>query len=152
MFKLSKKVEYGLIALRHLAILPQGQSATAREIAEEYQIPAELCAKTLSLLSRAGLALSTEGVRGGYTLGREPQEISVHAVVQAIEGDPSLTECMDGTNCGCTMHSVCMIRDPLRRLQENITQAFSQMTLAEMIWPVRTTDIDVVNFTAPDPI
>jgi Rrf2 family protein len=131
MLRLSKKVEYGLIALRHLALLPDGASATAREIAEEYSMPSELCAKTLSQLSRAGLASATEGVRGGYSLGRMPASISVHAVIQAIDGEQSLTECMEkGT---CALHEVCTIKDPLRRLQENLTRTFTQMTLAEMI-------------------
>lgn len=131
MLRLSKKVEYGLIALRHLAMLPQGVSATAREIAEEYAIPSELCAKTLSQLSKAGLALSTSGVRGGYTLAMQPELISVHAVVRAIEGDNTLTECQEhGT---CALHDICTIKDPLRRLQDNITQTFTRMTIAEMM-------------------
>lgn len=131
MLRLSKRVEYGLIALRHLALLREGESATAREIAEEYALPAELCAKTLSQLSRAGLASATEGLRGGYALGRTPGAISIHAVIQAIEGDQALTECMEkGT---CTLHDVCTIKDPLKRLQENLTRTFTEMTLAEMI-------------------
>jgi Rrf2 family protein len=131
MLRLSKRVEYGLIALRHLALLPDGASATAREIAEEYSMPAELCAKTLSQLSRAGLASATEGVRGGYSLGRTPGTISIHTVILAIEGEQLLTECMEkGT---CSLHEVCTIKDPLRRLQENLTRTFTQMTLAEMI-------------------
>lgn len=131
MLRLSKRVEYGLIALRHLALLPEGQSATAREIAEEYGLPAELCAKTLSQLSKAGLASSTEGVRGGYSIGRVPSMISVQAVVQAIEGEQCLTECLERGEC--SLHDVCTIKDPLRRLQENITKTFTQMTIAEMI-------------------
>lgn len=131
MLRLSKRVEYGLIALRHLALLPEGQSATAREIAEEYGLPAELCAKTLSQLSKAGLASATEGVRGGYSIGRIPSMISVQAVVQAIEGEQCLTECLEHGEC--SLHDVCTIKDPLRRLQENITKTFTQMTIAEMI-------------------
>lgn len=133
MLRLSKKVEYGLVALRHLGMLPQGQSATAREIAEEYSLPVELCAKTLSQLSRAGLASATEGVRGGYAIGRPPDEISVQAVLEAIEGEQGITECMEkGT---CALHDICTIKDPLRRLQQKITAAFAQMTIAEMMEP-----------------
>lgn len=132
MLRFSKKVEYGLIALRHLALLPEGASATAREIAEEYGIPAELCAKTLSLLSKAGLARSTEGLRGGYSIGTKPAFISVQSVVEAIDGEQALTECMEkGTTC--TLHGVCTIREPLHRLQETINRTLTQMTLAEMI-------------------
>jgi Rrf2 family protein len=135
MLRLSKKVEYGLIALRHLALLPQGGSATAREIAEEYTLPYELCAKTLSQVSKAGLATSTQGVRGGYALAKAPGKINLHEVIEAIEGEPALTECMeiDAGGCACALDGHCAIKDPLRRVQENITRAFAQMTLAEML-------------------
>ncbi len=133
MLKLSKKVEYGLIALRHLGMLPPGRSATAREIAEEYGLPLELCAKTLSLLSKAGLTAATEGARGGYSLGRAPEDISVQTVLEAIEGGQGITECMEhGT---CALHELCTIKDPLRKLQQKITAAFTQMTIAEMMEP-----------------
>ncbi len=131
MLKLSKKVEYGLIALRHLALLPEGRSASAREISEEYGLPSELCAKTLSQLSKAGLASATEGMRGGYAIGREPRAISVHEVIQAIDGEQCLVECLEkGT---CALHDVCTIKDPLRRLQERLTSTLTQMTIAEMV-------------------
>ncbi|MEO5931719.1 MAG: Rrf2 family transcriptional regulator [Candidatus Kapaibacterium sp.] len=131
MLRLSKKIEYGLIALRHLALLPEGESTTAREIAEEYCLPAELCAKTLSQLSRAGLALATEGMRGGYSIGRAAAAISIQDVITAIEGDQALVECIE--NGTCALHDICTIKDPLRRLQARITSTFTQMTLEEMI-------------------
>jgi Rrf2 family protein len=131
MLRLSKKVEYGLIALRHLALLPEGRHASAREISEEYGLPSELCAKTLSQLSKAGLASSTEGMRGGYVLGREPKAISIHEVIQAIEGDQALVECIE--KGACALHDVCTIKDPLRRLQERLTSTLTQMTIAEMV-------------------
>ncbi|HVZ40574.1 MAG TPA: Rrf2 family transcriptional regulator [Candidatus Kapabacteria bacterium] len=134
MLRLSKKIEYGLIALRHLALLPDGESATAREIAEEYGIPADLCAKILSLLSKSGLARATEGMRGGYSIARAPAEISVHTVILAIEGEQHLTECME--HGSCALHDLCTIKDPLRLLQEKITRTLTQTTIAEMIEPI----------------
>ena len=135
MIRLSKKVEYGLIALRHLALLPTGESATAREIAEIYSLPQELCAKSLSLLSRAGLVASTQGIRGGYSLARRPETISVHDVIVAIEErDAGITECMDGSDeCGCIRQESCVIREPLRQMQEDITKILTATTLARLI-------------------
>ena len=65
MLQLSKKVEYGLIALRHMAMKPVGQVFTAKELALEYAIPYELLAKVLQKLARAGVVISTQGVKGG---------------------------------------------------------------------------------------
>ena len=68
MVRLSKKVEYGLIAMRHIATRRGGDLVTAKEIAGTYKIPYELLAKVLQRLSKAGLILSVHGVHGGYSL------------------------------------------------------------------------------------
>ena len=70
MLRLSKKADYALIAMRHLAASEPGSSSSAREIAESYAIPAELLAKVLQRLVRARLLVSVQGTRGGYKLGR----------------------------------------------------------------------------------
>ncbi len=71
MFRLSKKSDYGLIALKHLA-QHHDESVSAREIAAQYHIPAELLAKVLQKLARKGLLVSQQGINGGYVLARAP--------------------------------------------------------------------------------
>ncbi|MCA1650670.1 MAG: Rrf2 family transcriptional regulator, partial [Acidobacteria bacterium] len=58
MLRLSKKADYALIAMKHLAVRPDAASASAREIAEEYNIPIELMAKVLQRLVQRGLLVS----------------------------------------------------------------------------------------------
>ena len=70
MLRLSKKADYALMAMKHLAMRPDAPSASAREIAEQYDIPIELMAKVLQRLARRGLLTSHQGTRGGYRLGR----------------------------------------------------------------------------------
>ena len=77
MIRLSKKVEYGLIAIRHIATKPLGEIVTAKEIAETYGIPYELLSKVLQKLTKSGLISSHQGMRGGYALARPPVEIPV---------------------------------------------------------------------------
>ena len=76
MLQLSKKVEYGLIALRHMAMSPVGQVFTAKEIAMKYNIPYEFLAKVLQKLTKAGVVTSFQGMRGGYLLAQEAQRSS----------------------------------------------------------------------------
>ena len=83
MLRLSKKADYALIAMKHLAMRPDSASASAREIAEQYDIPIELMAKVLQRLARRGLLTSHQGTRGGYRLGRPTALISV-ADVRAL--------------------------------------------------------------------
>ncbi len=131
MLRLSKKADYALMAVRHLA-LPDGPSSTsAREISEQYDIPIELMAKVLQRLVRAGLLISTQGTRGGYTLSRPPAAISVADVIQAIDGPFTVTACSP-ENHNCDQYSKCSIRDPLWRIRERMAATLEAVTIAEM--------------------
>ncbi|MBI4810140.1 MAG: Rrf2 family transcriptional regulator, partial [Ignavibacteriales bacterium] len=85
MFQLSKKVEYGLIAIKHMASGDRGQMFTAKDIAEKYQIPYELLAKIMQKLAKQGFIVSYQGINGGYMLMRNPQEMKVAEIIHAIE-------------------------------------------------------------------
>ncbi len=101
MLRLSKKADYALIAMKHLAMRPDSASASAREIAEQYDIPIELMAKVLQRLARRGLLTSHQGTRGGYRLGRPTALISVADIIQAIDGPLTVTACStEDENCG----------------------------------------------------
>ena len=130
MLRLSKKADYALIAMKHLA-QKGGRSTSAREIAEQYGIPIELMAKVLQRLVRTGLLISTQGTRGGYTLGREPASISVADVIQAIDGPLTVTACSTEKNT-CEQYTRCNIRDPLWQIRERIIGALGTVNLADM--------------------
>src|SRR5438105_9981240 len=93
MLRLSKKADYALIAMKHLALRGDRGSSSAREIAELYAVPIELMAKVLQRLVRRGLLASHQGTRGGYQLVRVASKISVADVIQAIEGPVQVTAC-----------------------------------------------------------
>ena len=132
MLRLSKKADYALIAMKHLSRLPgDGGSACAREIAEQYDIPLELMAKVLQRLVRSGLLVSTQGTRGGYTLQRASESISVADVIQAIDGPFTVTACSTDDH-DCEQFQKCSIRDPLWRLRERIVQALGTVSVAEL--------------------
>jgi Rrf2 family protein len=131
MLRLSKKADYALMAMKHLAQKGGAPSTSAREIAEQYDIPIELMAKVLQRLVRTGLLVSTQGTRGGYTLSRASGTISVADVIQAIDGPFTVTACSTEKN-SCEQYSKCSIRDPLWQIRERIVAALGTVTLAEM--------------------
>ena len=77
MLRLSKKADYALMAMKHLAVHSDAGAASAREIAEQYDIPVELLAKVLQRLAQRGVLTSLQGTRGGYKLARPTALISV---------------------------------------------------------------------------
>src|SRR5438105_2697279 len=111
MLRLSKKADYALIAMKHLALRPDEAASSAREIAEQYDIPVELMAKVLQRLAREGLLASHQGTRGGYQLSRAPSAISVADVIQAVDGPLTVTACSTDEE-NCDQYSKCSVRDP----------------------------------------
>src|ERR1019366_7827576 len=95
MLRLSKKADYALLAMRHLAANGPKGALSARELAEAYDIPAELLAQVLQRLVRARLLDSQQGIRGGYGLARPAAAISVAEVIAAVDGPFTVTACTE---------------------------------------------------------
>ena len=131
MLRLSKKADYGLIAMKHLALRGDRGSSNAREIAEQYNIPIELMAKVLQRLVRRGLLSSQQGTRGGYQLSRPATTMTVADVIQAIDGPLTVTACST-TEGQCDQFTTCNVRDPLWRIKERILAALGTVTISEM--------------------
>jgi len=129
MFRLSKKSDYGLIALKHLA-QHSAESVSAREIAVQYDIPAELLAKVLQRLARKGLLVSQQGTNGGYVLARDPAAISIVDVVEALEGPISITPCERGGDC--RQLQLCSVRDPLLKIKEKVVRVLGDTSIYEL--------------------
>lgn len=135
MFQLSKKVEYGLIAMRHMAVTGHGTIVTTKEIADRYHLPYDLLAKVMQTLARKGFISSYQGVRGGYIFSRDPRSVKVSALINAIEGREtiSIIQCEAETPEQCTIHNTCTIKSPLVRLQSSINSVLSDMSIMEMV-------------------
>src|SRR5216684_7416679 len=131
MFKLSKKADYGLIAVKHLAMHRDEHACSAGEIAEEYGISATLTAKVLQRLARQGVVIAKHGSSGGYQLAKEPGQISALDVITAIDGPVLITSCVTSHgNCDAT--EKCSVREPLRRVNESILNVLSAVTISQM--------------------
>lgn len=131
MLRLSKKADYALIAMKHLANRQDAASCSAREIAEAYEIPVELLAKVLQRLVRSRLLVSVQGTRGGYRLRRAPAAIPVAEVIQAVDGPLTVTACADDDHT-CEQYSKCNIRDPLWKIRERILEALTTVSVADL--------------------
>ncbi|HTS77803.1 MAG TPA: Rrf2 family transcriptional regulator [Bryobacteraceae bacterium] len=129
MLKLTKKADYGLIALRHLASA-QGASS-AKDIADAYGIPLPLLSKILQNLARNGLLVSEQGTRGGYRLARPARDISTLEVIRAIDGPIILTHCFT-EHAHCDQSPRCPVREPLRKVHEGILRLLSNITISDL--------------------
>ncbi|MHB1699346.1 MAG: RrF2 family transcriptional regulator [Acidobacteriaceae bacterium] len=145
MLRLTKKADYGLMALKYLAEQCVGGQAagdasvehspaaavSAKDIAEAYHIPSQLLAKILQTLVKASLLVSHAGTNGGYSLARDPRSISAFEVIRAIDGPLFITSCITihGT---CDLTSSCTIKEPLRKVNDSITELLSRIRIADL--------------------
>jgi Rrf2 family protein len=131
MFKLSKKADYALIAVKHLATHGREGACSAGDIAEAYGISAPLLAKVLQKLAKGGLVLATHGSSGGYQLARDPRSMTALEVISAIDGPLLITSCT--TNHGeCYQSPTCTVREPLRRVNDSILQVLGTVTISHL--------------------
>ncbi|MEQ1947626.1 MAG: Rrf2 family transcriptional regulator [Bryobacteraceae bacterium] len=137
MLKLTKKADYGLIALRHLAQTGRRPetgvwtSASAKDIADAYGIPLPLLSKVLQRLAKSGMLASEQGTNGGYRLAKDASQISTLEVIRAIDGPIILTQCFT-EHSGCSRTELCPVREPLRKVHEGILGLLSSITLADL--------------------
>ncbi len=131
MLKLTKKADYGLMAMKHLAEHGDGGACSAKDVADAYGIPQEALAKILQRLVKAGLLHSQHGTNGGYTLARHPGMISAFEVIRAIDGPLFITSCVT-VRGECDQSDRCSIREPLRRVSHGIEELLRRITILEM--------------------
>lgn len=107
--QITRQADYALRAMIYLAKLEPNQRAATSQIAEEQHIPPSFLAKIISQLSIAGLIHTSRGARGGVSLARAPEAISILEVVEAIDGPIALNECTTSAD-GCPFGEDCPIR------------------------------------------
>lgn len=131
MFKLSKKADYGLIAVKHLAMHREQHACSANEVAEEYGISTTLMAKVLQKLARQGMVAAKHGSSGGYQLAKEPENITALDVISAIDGPVLITSCVT-SHGACDATDKCSVREPLQRVNESILSVLKTVTIAQL--------------------
>jgi Rrf2 family protein len=129
--RFTKRTDYGLMAIHYIAHNQETGTVSAKRIAEEFQIPAELLAKILQRLAKKKLIVSQNGPKGGYVLARSATDITVGRVVRALEGPINIVSCLE--DHVCPQLSRCSLRRPVLKIQAGITHLLDTMTLAELL-------------------
>ena len=132
MLRLTKKADYGLMALKYLAEHPETPSVSAKDIADTYGIPAQLLAKVLQRLAKVGLLRSHAGMNGGYGLAKGPRTISAFEVIRAIDGPLFITSCTKGSK-SCEIEANCTVKEPLARVNDSIAGVLKSISINDLV-------------------
>lgn len=138
MLTLTRKTDYALVALVHLAQQTRlgHPASSARTLAQQYGMPLPLLMNILKELARAKLVRSTRGAQGGYELICDPQQVGLLEIITATEGPLRLARCADGLPIlgqGCELVNNCPVHKPIRKLHGKLQRFFEQITLADLM-------------------
>jgi Rrf2 family protein len=139
MLALTKKTEYALIALCHLA-RAQSDIVSARDISERHAVRLPLMMNVLKSLSQNGLLHSVRGANGGYRLAVPVDRVSLARVVEAIEGPVRLVRCVTHSDDGhshCELVSTCPVRGPVVKIHHHLERFLESLTVADVAFDER---------------
>ena len=130
MLKLTRKLEYALIALSHIQGQAPEKIVSTKEIAETHRIPLQLLAKTLQQLAKHNIIEAIQGAHGGYRLKKSLDNINMNTLIQILEGPIGIMDCSVDSNC--VQLDICNIRKPINRVNDAIVSMFDNLTLADI--------------------
>ena len=135
MIRIARLTDYAIVLLTYFARATE-QVHTARDLAARSHIPLPTVSKLLKALSHGGLLVSQRGVKGGYSLARRPEEISIAAIIGVIDGPIAMTECSALAPGLCELEPVCPVRSNWRRINQAVQGALDGLTLGDMTVPL----------------
>lgn len=135
MIRLTRQADYGILLLTRIASGPPRAVHAARDLADETRLPLPTVSKILKALAKEGLLQSHRGVKGGYSLARTAQSVSLADIVEALEGPIAMTDCLAGPPSDCEHHSRCTVQHAWKRINAVVMKALEGVTLAEMCGP-----------------
>lgn len=130
--RLTVKSEYALLALIDIASATGGRPVSVREIAERQEIPARFLEQVFASLRRAGVVNAVRGARGGFALGRDPVDVTVLDVVEAVEGPLRPSVCAGLRGGDCARNGACAAGSVMERASKALRDVFGGCTLAEL--------------------
>jgi FeS assembly SUF system regulator len=141
MIKLSRLTDYGVVVMTQI-----NQSAdavtTAQDLAAATGLPLPTVSKLLKKLAKTRLLQSHRGVKGGYSLSRTLEQITVAEFIEALDGPVALTACVDGAEDACNVESLCPVRGGWDRVNRAIHTALGEVSLADLCMPMEFPDLE----------
>ena len=132
MLKLSKKTEYAIIALMAMTNNNGDKLYTSKELSQRYNIPTEIMGKVMQSLAKNNLIVSHQGVKGGYQLKDNLQDVNIISVITAVEGPLKVVDCVSHDDCGCDQISFCNIKGPMEMIQNELFSFLGNISIKDL--------------------
>ncbi len=135
MIRINRETDYATAMLGVMASEPD-ERFSASGLAARRGLPGPVVSKILKQLVRGGLLVSHRGSKGGYSLARSAEQISIAEVIMAMEGPIALTDCIEGGGDACQFHAHCVLSTNWSRINDAIYRALQDVSLKDMSGPL----------------
>lgn len=131
MKRLNRKIEYSLMALKHMAKKRPGELTSAKEIVEAVGAPFDATARVLQIMAQNGLLQSEQGVHGGYLIVKDLSRVSFFELSEMILGPVNVAKCMADESC--ELHLTCNIQSPMANLDRKLNEFYQSLSIGEIL-------------------
>jgi len=135
MLRLNRLVDYGIVLMSHIAAHPESR-LSAPDLAHKLGLPTPAVSKVLKGLAHDGLLTSYRGAKGGYSLARSADTITVTDIISALDGPIALTDCIEDSDGTCGIESLCPIRGNWQIINDTVRRALSEIRLSDLTTPL----------------
>lgn len=132
MNRMGRKLEYSLMALKHMSQKQGDELTSAKEVAESYHAPFDATARVLQQMAQKGMVKSEQGAHGGYKIARDLSEVTLQDLIEVIQGPTSVTKCMSD-EAPCELQGSCNIISPVAILDKKLSEFYRGISLKELL-------------------
>ena len=133
MNKIHRKVEYALIALKHMKQKPEGELTTVKEICRQYACSFDATSRVMQTMVQKGLLKSEQGAFGGYSIRKNLKEVNLYDLIEMVVGPIGVVKCLNVNQGECDMETNCNVIAPLAHLNKQIIEFYNKINIDEML-------------------
>ncbi len=134
MFKINRKIEYALIAIKHMSSKSPGQLTSAKEVCDIYHTPFDPTSRVLQIMTQHNVLHAEQGAKGGYQIIKNLGNFSMKDLSDMIIGPIEIANCFHGKDYSeCTISPTCRIIAPMLNLNENIKELFDTIMIGDLL-------------------
>jgi Rrf2 family nitric oxide-sensitive transcriptional repressor len=133
MFKINRKLEYALMALKYMDAKHPGELTSVKEICDRHKAPFDVTARVLQVLSQQGIVKAEHGSHGGYQIIKDLAKMSLLELTEVILGPVQFADCLHEDAAGCAMTADCNVISPIMHLNERLKHLYTDISIRELI-------------------
>ena len=132
MNRINRKVEYSLLALKHMSEKPPGELTSAKEICQATGAAFDATSRVMQLMAQREILKSEHGAQGGYQIIKDLQHVSLYEIIETVVGPLEIVKCVSGSE-DCELFSKCGIQSPLQSLNVKLRSFYQELSVSELL-------------------